>query len=260
MSQLLVEKKGHVGVVTLNNPEALNALNSDMFQGLRDAWAEFEADRTIRSVVLTGTGRGFCSGADVRALEASAQARQGGQGSGDDPWPLFTARHVGFFKPVITAVNGVCAGAGLHFVADADIVIASNKASFVDTHVNVGQVTALEPIGLSRKIPLERLLRMVVLGKHERLSAEMAERIHLVSEVVPSDELMTRAMELAGLAAQASPQALQKSLKAIWGSLDYGLDAGYRYGWKLLAEHRTHPDAVEGPRAFAEKRDPNWTP
>ncbi len=262
MGNLIVEKRGPVDVITLNNPDTLNALNADMFQGLREAWADFQVDKNVRSVVLTGNGRGFCSGADVRALEASAQASQGtgNRGGGDDPWPLFTARHVGFFKPVITAVNGVCAGAGLHFVADADIVIASEKASFVDTHVNVGQVTALEPIGLSRKIPLERLLRMVVLGKHERLSAEAAERIHLISEVVPGDELMTRAMELAGLAAQASPQALQKSLKAIWGSLNHGLDAGYRYGWKLLVEHRTHPDAVEGPRAFAEKRAPDWTP
>ena len=149
-------------------------------------------------------------------------------------WPqLFTARHVGFFKPVITAVNGISAGAGLHIVADSNIVIAIDKASFVDTHVNVGRVTALEPIGLSKKIPLERLLRMVVL----------------------SDELMTRAMELAGLAAKHRRKrcrSLSRRFGAVWTTV-------WRYGWKLLTEHRTHSDAVEGPRAFAEKRDPDWT-
>jgi enoyl-CoA hydratase/carnithine racemase len=257
---LRVERRGYVGVLTLDDPDTLNALSGEIFAKLREAWADFGDDGEIRAVVVTGTGRGFCSGANVAGLESSARARQGGPVAEDQHWPLFTARHVGFFKPVITAVNGVCAGAGLHFITDSDIVIASERASFVDTHVNIGQVTALEPIGLSRRVPLERLLRMVILGKHERVSADEALRINLVSEVVAEGRLMDRAMELAGWAAEASPQALQRSLRAIWGSLDYGLDEGLRYGWKLLVEHRGHPDSVEGPRAFAEKRKPKWTP
>jgi enoyl-CoA hydratase/carnithine racemase len=260
---LRVERHGHVGVLTLDDPETLNALTGEIFAGLCDAWAEFDADPEIRVVVVTGTGRGFCSGANVGRLEDTAKASEAAgdaRRAEDETWPPFTARHVGFFKPVITAVNGVCAGAGLHFIADSDIVIASERASFVDTHVNVGQVTALEPIGLARKVPLERVLRMVVLGRHERVSAEEALRINLVSEVVPEGELMDRAMELAGWAAEASPAALQRSIRAIWESLEYGLDDGYRNGWKYLVEHRRHPDAAEGPRAFAEKREPKWTP
>jgi enoyl-CoA hydratase/carnithine racemase len=257
---LRVERRGHVGVLTLDDPDTLNALSAEIFEKLRDAWSGFRADPEIRVVVLTGEGRGFCSGANVRNLESVAEASREGTRPEDADWPRFTARHVGFFKPVITAVNGVCAGAGLHFVADSDIVIAGERASFVDTHVNVGQVTALEPIGLSRRVPLERLLRMVVLGRHERISAEEALRIHLVSEVVPDAQLMERALELASLAAEASPQALQRSLRAIWQSLDYGLDEGLRQGWKQLVEHRGHPDAADGPRAFAEKRSPKWPP
>jgi enoyl-CoA hydratase/carnithine racemase len=155
-------------------------------------------------------------------------------------------------------VNGVCAGAGLHFVADSDIVIASSAASFVDTHVNVGQVTALEPIGLMRRMALGDVLRMVILGKAERLTAVQAKDARMISEVLEPDQLMPRAMELARIAAAVSPAAVKTSLKAIWHSLDMTLSQSYEVGYDMLIRYRSHPDASEGPRAFLEKREPNW--
>jgi enoyl-CoA hydratase/carnithine racemase len=210
----------------------------------------------VRVIVITGGGRAFCSGADVGGLKEAAETT-------NDPSkvivPKFTNRMAGIWKPVIVAVNGVCAGAGLHFVADGDIVIASESSSFVDSHVNVGQVTALEPIGLLRKMSASAVLRMVILGKAERLNAQQALAAGLVSEVVPADQLIDRAMALAEIVAGVSPAAVQGSLKAVWESYEKPLAEAYANGFDILIRHRSHPDAVEGTAAFLEKRQPSWT-
>ncbi|HEB88617.1 MAG TPA: enoyl-CoA hydratase/isomerase family protein [Deltaproteobacteria bacterium] len=249
-----LEKRGHVAIMTLDDPESLNALDQGTFSKLAELWRDLDDDPEIRAIVVTGAGRGFCSGARMSSLQDSAA-----KGQESDELPAFTARQLGVWKPVITAVNGVCAGAGLHFVADADIVIASDRASFVDTHVNVGQVSALEPIGLARRMPLGAVLRMVILGRNERLDAQEALRLHMVSEVVAHKRLIDRAVELAEMAAQGSPATVRTSLKAIWESLDKGLDEALHDGWNQIKHHRTHPDAIEGPLAFVEKREPKWT-
>ena len=117
--------------------------------------------------------------------------------------------------PTVVAVNGVCTGSGLHFVADADVVIASATASFLDTHVSVGQVAALEPITLMPRIGLGNALRLAVLGTHGRMNAEEALRISLVDEVVEPDRLLDRAVELAEMMATGSPAAIEASKRAI---------------------------------------------
>jgi enoyl-CoA hydratase/carnithine racemase len=255
--ELLVDRVGHVLVFTLNAPERLNALSAGMCSALAAAWQDVIADDSIRAVVLTGAGRGFCAGAEVGGL-AQTDVRIEATTSALSSYPKFTARHLGVYKPVITAVNGVCAGAGLHFIADSDINIASENARFIDTHVNVGQVSALEPIGLVRRIPLERVLRMVILGKAESLDAAAALDVGLITEVIAPDALMQRAMELADIAASVSPATLQKSLRAIYDSMDLPLQAAYNRGYDLIVEHWNHPDAAEGPLAFMEKRAPEW--
>jgi enoyl-CoA hydratase/carnithine racemase len=253
---LKVELRGKVLVLTLNRPDRLNALHRPMQHALEAQYRRAAADPAIRAIVITGEGRAFCSGADVGGLKSAAEENS-------DPAkvivPKFTNRMAGIYVPTIVAINGVCAGAGLHFVADGDIVIASEAASFVDSHVNVGQVTALEPIGLMRKASLSTVLRMVILGKGERLSAAKALEEGLVSEVVPAERLLERAMELADLACAGSPAAIEASLKAIWESYELPLSKAYENGFDILIRHRAHPDAVEGPAAFLAKRDPVWT-
>lgn len=254
-AELLVEQEGHVLKLTLNRPERLNALNHSL-QGLMETTLKAAgADPDIRSVVITGAGRAFCSGADVGGLAQGAKASNDPK---DHRYPQFTMRQLRIYKPTICAVNGVCAGAGLHYVADSDIVIASNNASFVDSHVNVGQVTALEPIGLLQRMSLEAVLRMVILGKAERLTAQQALDHKMISEVTSPEDLVPRAMELAQIAASVSPAAVQRSIKAIWESLDRPLDAAYEHGFEILIRHRSHPDALEGAQAFLEKRAPSW--
>ena len=269
---LLVERPTeHVVVLTMNRPEQLNAVGGELGRRLTNVWPALDADPSVRVVVLTGAGRGFCSGTDLsrppgsraRAAEDDVdplEARRipGYRGVGAASYPRFTARQARVYKPVVTAVNGVCAGAGLHFVADSDVVICSEKATFVDTHVNVGQVTALEPIGLARRIPLGVVLRMVCLGKYERIDAQRAYEVGLVTEVVPSERLLERAVELAEEIAQASPETLRVSLRAIWEGLELGLtDACYK-AYAPLVAHWNHPDCREGPVAFMEKREPRW--
>jgi enoyl-CoA hydratase/carnithine racemase len=254
--ELLLEQKDHVAVLTLNAPERLNALSPQMFSELAKTWAELDANPVIRAVVLTGAGRGFCSGAHTGGLASAASLSVDEQPAS---YPRFTARHLKFYKPVITAVNGVCAGAGLHFVADSDLVLAGVSARFVDTHVDVGQVTALEPIGLLRRMSLEHVLHMVVLGRAGGFDATEAVRVGLASEVVPDDDLLARALELAEVAASVSPATVQASLQAIWESFDLPLSEAWDRGYELIRAHRAHPDAREGAVAFGERRRPRWS-
>jgi enoyl-CoA hydratase/carnithine racemase len=250
-----VERDGGVLIITLNRPAQLNALTRPMIRELAAVITAAGEDSSVRAMVFTGEGRGFCSGADARRLRESAalslEERLATR-------PYFTPRMCKVFKPSICAVNGICAGAGLHFVADCDIVIASQAAEFTDTHVNIGQVTALEPIGLSRRMNVGALLRMMVLGKAERLSASQALAAGMISEVLAPDRLLDRAMELAALAATGSPRAVSESLRALWESFDMPIEQAYDNGYEILARHRDHPDATEGPTAFLEKRDPVW--
>lgn len=253
---VLVEQRGHVLKLVLNRPDRFNALDREMQRALETIFRGAGDDPTVRAIVITGEGRAFCSGADMGGLQDAAT---GPTDPAQVHVPKFTNRQVGIWKPTICAVNGVCAGAGLHFVADSDIVIASEAASFLDTHVNVGQVTALEPIGLMRRMPLGAVLRMVVLGKGERLSAAQALAVHMISEVTPPEALVERALALGDLAASVSPASVQASLKAVWEAFELPLTKAYENGFDILIRHRSHPDALEGTTAFIEKREPNWT-
>jgi enoyl-CoA hydratase/carnithine racemase len=174
------------------------------------------------------------------------------------PFTKLTAIHNRCWKPVVTAVNGMAVGGGLHFVADSDLVLAAEHASFFDTHVKVGLVAGLEPVGLARRIPLEAALRMALLGGAERLSAAQAREIGLVGEVLPAADLLPRALVLAEKIAEHSPAALARTKRAVWESLDRGLHDGLANAWAIIGEHGSHPDMKEGATAFVEKRKPRW--
>lgn len=255
--ELNVERHGRVLVVTIDRQERMNALSQEVYDGLLETWTSLKGDSGTRAIVVTGAGsRAFCTGMDLQAF-----AERGG------PRPVkadvheelrVTPLHCDVWLPTIVAVNGVCTGSGLHFIADADIVVASSTASFVDTHVSVGQVAAIEPITLLPRIGLGNALRFTVLGKHGRISAEEALRISLVDEVVEPERLLERAVELAELAASGSPAAIEASKRAVRGALERPMSEAMQAGWELLLAHRQHPDSVEGPTAFAEKREPKW--
>jgi enoyl-CoA hydratase/carnithine racemase len=146
-------------------------------------------------------------------------------------------------------------------VVDADIVLASENAAFMDAHVNVGMVGAVENIGLARRLPLGSALRMTLLGRHYRMPARRAYELGLVEELVATPgDLLPAARAMADVLKQNSPQAMARSKQAVWGALEHGYTAALEAGWDLLRGHWTHPDFAEGPRAFTEKRAARWNP
>jgi len=163
------------------------------------------------------------------------------------------------WKPVICAVNGLVNGAGLHFVVDSDIIVASENAVFMDSHVNIGMVGAIENIGLAKRLPLGSALRMTLQGRKYRMPASRAYQLGLVDELVPNvKDLMPKAMEIAVDIAANSPQAMALSKEAIWTSLEMGYSQSLEYGWSLLRLQWSHPDFDEGPKALAETRAAQW--
>jgi enoyl-CoA hydratase/carnithine racemase len=146
-------------------------------------------------------------------------------------------------------------------VVDCDLVIASENAAFMDSHVNVGMVGAIENLGLARRLPLGTALRMTLLGRAYRLPAARAHQLGLVDELVarPAD-VLPAALEMARVMLANSPQAMALSKQAVWGGLERGYRDALESGWDLLRRHWSHPDFREGPRAFVEKRAPRWNP
>ncbi|MFI5040589.1 MAG: enoyl-CoA hydratase/isomerase family protein [Acidimicrobiales bacterium] len=254
---LLYEKRDHIAYLTINRPDRANSLHATMIEPIKAIWAEIRDDPWIRCTVVTAAGdRFFSTGADVGAVAA-----RGGVSSGKGPLSqsvFWSPRQNNVWKPTVTAVNGMVAGAGLHFVVDADIIVAAEHAVFLDTHVNVGMVGALENIGLAKRLPLGSALRMTLCGRSYRMPAQRAYELGLVDEVVPADKLLETADEIAHQIAANSPAAVQLSMQAMWGSLEMGYRDSLEYGWALLRMHWDHPDFKEGPRAFAEKREPQW--
>jgi enoyl-CoA hydratase len=258
---LLVERHGPVGWLINNRPDQLNAMNAKMRDEFADAWLELDRDPSVRVIVHTGEGRAFQTGVDVTEIATDGVGMQRYRESVES-WDLhFTSWHQKVWKPVITAVNGICAGGGFHWVADADVVIAASDAQFFDPHVSIGQVVAIEAIGLIRKMPVEAVMRMAFVGRHERLSAQRAYELGMISQVVdPPERLREEAQALAEKIARNSPAAMAATKRALWGALEMGLTDACRAGAHELVSMWGHPDQEEGPRAFAEKREPRWAP
>lgn len=258
-TRIRVEREGPVGWLVFDRPDAGNAMDAVMFDELERAWRELDDDPAVRVVVNTGEGRSFQTGVDVVQVANDKAALREHSRRTRDAELRFTAWQCGVRKPVIAAVNGVCAGGGLHFVADADIVIAASDATFLDPHVSLGQVVAYEGIALARKSPMESILRMALVGRHERMTAARAYQLGILSEVVdPPDVLRTRAQELGATIARNSPAAMAATKAALWGALEAGITEASRTGGAHLAGMWGHPDQEEGPQAFTEKRDARW--
>ncbi|MCG8592272.1 MAG: enoyl-CoA hydratase-related protein [Proteobacteria bacterium] len=258
---LRLEVADRVATLTLNRPERHNAFNLTMAEELHRAWNTLHGDPDVVSIVLTGAGeKAFCTGMDLADVAAGETTESGKQSREEAPWFKLTALHNRCWKPVVTAVNGMVVGGGFHFIADSDLIVCAEHATFFDTHVKAGLIAGLEPVGLARRIPFEAVMRLALLGGSERMSAEEALSLGLVGEVVPAERLLPRALELAHKIAEHSPTALARTKQCLWESLDVGLDEALGRTWEAINEHVDHPDLAEGARAFVEKRKPRWKP
>lgn len=241
----------------LNRPRQHNAVNSIMSRELPVAWERFRSDPDAIVAIVSGMGdKAFCTGADMRDLP-DGNDQSGAETLGSIRW---TSLQNKIWKPVICAVNGMTVGGGLHFVADSDIVIAAHSATFFDTHVAVGLASGLEPISLCQRMPMQAVLRMALVGAGERLSAQRAYELGMVGEVVPLDQLLKRAIEVATMIKVNSPTAMARTKRAIWEAADLGFNAGLQNAWPLILAQSKHPDFLEGAQAFAEKRLAHWLP
>jgi E-phenylitaconyl-CoA hydratase len=258
---ILLERVGNVATITINRPERYNALDDRAYVGLRKSWEEVRGDASVRAVVVTGAGdRAFCTGMDLAENAARGKPRDTARASflaTEASRASATQNHM--WKPVVAAVNGVTAGAGLLLLADADYIVASDTATFLDGHTNSGQLAALEPIALLARIGLGNVLRLVTLGRAGKIDAAEALRIGLVTEVVAPDRLQERAAEIARAATAVSPATAAASKRALFAALELPRSIALQNGWEMIRRHWSHPDAVEGPKAFAEKREPVWS-
>lgn len=257
-SGLRFESGEGIAWIWLDRPEQGNALTREMQATLPRLWRAIAEDDDVGVVVVTGAGqRHFCTGTDVNAA-AQEGADRPGPGTSVSEFVRLTARQNEVWKPVICAVNGLAAGAGLHFVVDADIVVAAEGASFTDAHVNVGAVGALENIGLAKRMPLGSALRLTLMGRAYRMPADRAYQLGLVDEIVAPDALLDTCSSMARAMLENSPAAMAGSQRAIWQSLEMSYEKALEHGWTLIQQQWSHPDYLEGARAFAEKRAPAW--
>jgi enoyl-CoA hydratase/carnithine racemase len=259
---ILYEVDDRVATVTFNRPDQLNAVSPEMVRELRDAYASAEADDDVWIIIVTGNGRAFCAGADVTEIPEDGRVIY------EEPYlstyPQWEAPQEAtppfrtMTKPILAAVNGLCCGAGLDLVTNGDIVIASDQAEFFDPHVSIGLVSGREMVRLARVLPTNIAMRLALTGRHERMSAQRAYELGMISEVVEHDRLLERAREIAALVNRNAPLAVRGTRLAIRKGLDLPLHEA-----EILAETfrervvRTD-DAKEGPAAFVEKRPPEW--
>lgn len=257
---LIYDKRDGIAYVTLNRPNVMNALSKRMVDELVTVWENVREDKDVQVVILTGAGKAFMQGrGDVERI----------RGSLDGPAPLPTRPYRyswntpvspkahDVFKPVIVAVNGVCATSGLEQVAEADIVICSDHATFFDNHVSYGAIVH-SAVALAKRVPYNHIIRMALMGQHEVIDAKRACEIGLVTEVVPHKRLIDRATKIAKTIMLNSPTAVQASLEILWYSLSLGLRDAIHLDSYMQRYYNYHPDVKEGARAIVERRRPGW--
>src|SRR6201995_1975551 len=257
--ELDVDTDDRVATITLTRPDQLNAFNRTMCDEMTAAWRIVKADDSVHAVVVRAAGdRAFSAGLDIK----TPYGQPDNVWNHEDPGEALSPKWQKMWKPVVCAVQGMCTAGAFYFVNESDVVICSTDATFFDSHVSAGLVCALEPVGLMRRIGLGETLRIALMGNDERVSADTALRIGLVSEIASPADLWTRAHESAPTIAGNPPSATQGTVKAIWESLDKpyraALDQGLIYtrlgnpfGTAELAARR---DGPSGPPADPRTR------
>ncbi len=247
---IILEKKDNIATITFNRPDAMNALNNQTRGEFRAAMADVTADEDVRVIILTGSGKSFVAGSDIKELQQTM------------PIDAHKIDRLGALvencpKPVIAAVNGFALGGGCEIVMGCDIIVAHEKAKFGQPEINLGII----PGGggtqrLPRLIGVCRAKELILTG--DIISAQEADRLGLVNKVVPIDELMPTVMKIAGKIASKSTVAVRIAKTAINRGMQLGLESGLAYEREMYSLSLSTEDKVEGVAAFVEKRDPQF--
>ncbi len=254
---ITVEISDHVAWVTLDRPDALHAFNEQMQREVRQTWSGLRVDDDVHAVVLTASGdKAFCVGIDRGQDMSALNDSENLYGTSnnfmyDDPGDDLGPKSCDLWKPVICAVNGMCCGGAFYLLAEADIIIAADTATFFDPHVTYGMAAVYEPMKMAQRMPLGEILRLTLLGNHERMTAATAHRIGLVSEVVAGAELRGQARWLAETIAGQPAVAVQASMRAIWAANDLGRLEALSLAPAILTTGMSKSALAEGQDAFS---------
>ncbi len=276
------EESGGVAWVTLNRPDVMNAFNTTMQRELHGLWRWLRRHDDVRVVVLTGAGdKAFCTGIDrSEALaEGPRPGRSGGGsapagpesgeeavhiGSGttpfmfDDPGDNLGPKSNDLWKPVIAAVNGMACGGAFYMLGEVDFIIAAEHATFFDPHLTFNMAASFEPLQMTGRMPFGDLVRLTLLGSEERMSAQRALQIGLVTEVVAADELRGRAQWAADVIAKAHPVAVQGTLRALWAGRELSRSQALGLGWAFVGLGNDPAALAEGQKRFASGQRVEW--
>jgi E-phenylitaconyl-CoA hydratase len=250
------DKDGMIATITINRPEAMNAMDRETSQALAEAFVDFDQDDQLRVAILTGAGdKAFSAGADLKKMYGRAE-----DGNIQEIWDHERQWRLGqrlqVWKPLIAAINGYCLAGGLELAMGCDIRIASDTASFGCPEVRWGILHGYGALRLPHTMPLSAAMELLLTG--EFISAHDAHRLGLVSRVVSAAELLPTAHGLAARICANGPLAIRVTKELAWRGQDMSLEEGLRLYSALGALVRGSEDAREGPRAFAEKRPPQF--
>lgn len=252
-TSIIVETRDHVGLIKLNRPEALNALNQELLGELNDALAKFDADDKVRCIVLTGSEKAFAAGADIKEMSEQSFVDMFKS-------DFFTDKHDGVARtrtPIIAAVAGYALGGGCELAMLCDFILAADTAKFGQPEVNLGVMAGIGGTQrLTRAVGKSKAMEMNLTGRF--MTAEEAERSGLVSRIIPADKLLDDAMATAEKIAEKSPLATMAIKESVNRSYEMTLAEGLRYERRLFHSLFATEDQKEGMNAFIEKRAPHF--
>lgn len=248
---VLYQREGRIATITYNRPEALNAINGELREDLNAAWVTFRDDDEAWVAIVTGAGRAFSAGADLRG-----SARPAGTTHWETPSMTSLESGIEVWKPVIAAVNGYCLGFGLTLVAACDFVIASERAEFGFPEVRLGVPTIQGAVRMPQKVGWQNAMELLLLG--ERVDAKRAKEMGLCWKVVPHEDLMAEAKALAERLCQSAPLAVRATKEVAWRGQQLPFVDAIRFGETMRRVAGATEDAAEGMAAAREKRPPHW--
>lgn len=250
---IIVERKRHVGIVTLNRPKQYNTFNTAMAKELQSGLMELENDKNVRVVVIKGAGKAFCTGIDISEFAGKTlQEYRDWVGLMEEPFHVI--RHMK--KPVIGSAHGYAVANGIGLIAACDLAIVAEGTKLGATAINVGLFCMGPAVPMSRSLSRKRCLEMVLTG--DMYDAKDVERWGLVNKVVPLEKLDDEVMGLASKLAEKSPVALQMGKQSFYGMSDLEFGKAMAYSNELFAALCVTDDAKEGVDAFLNKREPKW--
>jgi len=255
--EVLYERRGRVALITLNRPDKMNALNVDVFRGLSDAWTRFRDEEDAWVAILTGNGRAFCAGADL-SMMSGMSARARGEDSDGPPMErlnIVTPRSLNIFKPTISAVNGYALAGGFWMAMDCHLCVAAEEAEFgiTEPRWNLPGGWAAD---VTRHLNMRHAIEVTIVPR--RIPAQRAYEMGFVNWVVPRDQLMDKAFEIAGAILENAPGAVRAYIETFYRTYNLPYEQAMAFGNHIQSRLISMDDAQEGTRAFLEKRKPDF--